>query len=176
MVFRIKLEGEIPKNGAYIIAANHASFYDPVLVGAFSKRPLAMMAKAELFEHKVLGWLIKKFGAFPVHRNKADITAVKKALSVLKGGDALLIFPEGRRVKKGEASDAKSGMIMFALKTQTPVIPVGINSSYKLFSRMTLKFGQPVYFEEYYGQKLTSSEMEPLANQVLDKIKKLAGE
>ena len=175
LIFRVEVRGSVPKDGAYILCANHTSLYDPVVVGAFSKRRLSFMAKSELFKIFGLGFLIKHLGAFPVDRNKADIKAIKTALSILKGGDALLMFPEGKRVKSGESSDAKSGMIMLAHKTGAKIIPIGINSAFKLFSRLTITFGEPVSFEEYSGRKLSSEEMDALAQDVLLKIKNLAG-
>lgn len=174
LIFRVKVNGSVPKDGAYVICANHTSFYDPVVVGAFSGRNLSFMAKAELFKIFGLGFIIKHLGAFPVDRNKADIKAIKTALSILKRGDALLMFPEGTRIKAGESSDAKSGMIMLAHRTDSPIIPVGIKSDFKLFSRLTVTFGEPVSFSEYRGRKLSSEEMDALAQDVLSKIKVLA--
>ena len=175
LIFRVKVNGSIPKDGAYILCANHTSLYDPVVVGAFSRRSLSFMAKAELFKIFGLGFLIKHLGAFPVDRNKADIKAIKTALSILKNGDALLMFPEGKRVKSGESSDAKSGMIMLAHKTGASIVPVGINSDYKLFSKLTVTFGEAVSLSEYSGKRLSSEEMDALAQDVLSKIKSLAG-
>lgn len=175
IVFRVKINGEIPKSGAYILCANHISLYDPVVVGAFCRRKVSFMAKAELFKIFGLGFLIKHLGAFPVDRNKADLKAIKTALSVLKKEEALLMFPEGKRVKSGESADAKSGMIMLAHKAGASIIPIGINSTYKLFSRLTVNIGAPVSFEEYEGRKLSSEEMDSLAQEVLAKIKQLAG-
>ena len=133
------------------------------------------MAKAELFKIFGLGFLIKHLGAFPVDRNKADLKAIKTALSVLKKEEALMMFPEGTRVKAGESADAKSGMIMLAHKAGASILPIGINSNYKLFSKLTVNIGEPVSFEEYTGKKLSSEEMDGLAQDVLAKIKLLAG-
>lgn len=176
LIFRVEISGEVPSDGAYVLCANHISLYDPVVVGAFCRRKISFMAKSELFKIFGLGFLIKRLGAFPVDRNKADIKAVKTALSILKSGNALLMFPEGKRVKAGESADAKSGMVMFAHKTGAKIIPIGINSSYKLFSRLHVTFGEPVSLDEYSGTKLSSVEMDAIAQDILSKIKKLAGE
>ena len=173
LIFRIKVKGSVPKEGAYILCANHTSLYDPVVVAAFCRRDLSFMAKAELFKIFGLGVLIKWLGAFPVERGKADIKAIKTALSILKKGESLLMFPEGTRVKSGESADAKSGMIMLSHRTGAPIIPIGINSDFRLFSRVTVTFGEPVSFSEYEG-KLSSEEMDTLAQDVLAKIKALA--
>lgn len=175
VAFRFKVNGEIPKEGAYIICANHTSFYDPLVIGSICRRKVSFMAKAELFKIFGLGFLIKHLGAFPVDRNKADLKAIKTALSVLKKEEALMMFPEGTRVKAGESADAKSGMIMLAHKAGASILPIGINSNYKLFSKLTVNIGEPVSFEEYAGKKLSSEEMDGLAQDVLAKIKLLAG-
>ena len=175
IAFRFKVNGEIPKEGAYIICANHTSFYDPLVIGSICRRKVSFMAKAELFKIFGLGFLIKHLGAFPVDRNKADLKAIKTALSVLKKEEALMMFPEGTRVKAGESADAKSGMIMLAHKAGASILPIGINSNYKLFSKLTVNIGEPVSFEEYAGKKLSSEEMDGLAQDVLAKIKLLAG-
>ena len=174
LIFRVEIKGSVPKQGAYVLCANHISLYDPVVVGAFCGRNISFMAKSELFKIFGLGFLIKRLGAFPIDRNKADIKAIKTALSILKNGESLLMFPEGKRVKSGESADAKSGMIMLAHRTDSPIIPIGVKSDYKLFSRLTVTFGEPVTFSEYSGRKLTSEEMDTLAQDVLLKIKALA--
>ena len=175
IIFRVELVGSVPKEGSYVLCANHTSLYDPVVIGAFCGRHISFMAKSELFKIFGLGFIIKDLGAFPVERNKADIKAIKTALSILKSGNALLMFPEGKRVKSGESADAKSGMIMLAHKTNAPIIPIGINSDYKLFSKLRITFGEPISLSEYSGKKLLSEEMDVLAQQVLAKIKQLAG-
>lgn len=97
-IFRLQVEGKdnIPLRGAVIIAANHKSYFDPPLAGvAFHNRRLSYMAKSELFRNPLFGWLIRKLGAFPVKRNSADMGAIRQSVRIIKGGEALLIFPEG---------------------------------------------------------------------------------
>ena len=174
LVFRVEIKGSVPKTGAYILCANHTSLYDPLAVAAFCKRKLSFMAKAELFKVFGVNFIIKFMGAFPIQRGKADIKAIKTALSILKNGESLLMFPEGTRVKSGESADAKSGMIMLSHRTGAPIIPIGINSKFKLFSKLTVTFGEPISLSEYEGRKLTSEEMDSLAQDVLAEIKALA--
>lgn len=112
--------------------------HDVIFVSTSMRRQIYYMAKAELFNNRFVGWLIRKLGGFPVHRGKQDITAIKTSLQVLKRGDVLGIFPEGKRVKQGENVRAKTGVALFAYKTRCPVVPVGLstkNQKRRLFRR-----------------------------------------
>ena len=171
-MFRIKREGHenIPLNGAAILAVNHKSAYDPIVAGMTCPRKLHFMAKAELFKNKLFGKLIKKLGAFPVHRGGGDINAIKTAFKIFDDGNMMLIFPEGKRVKEGQKRRAKPGVAMFAQKACVPVIPVHIDGEYKWMSKITVRYGQPICFEEYKDQKLSAEEIQNLADDVLEKI------
>ena len=175
-VFRIKKTGieNVPKEGGVILAINHKSDLDPVMIGITSPRKLNFMAKAELFKNKLFGGLIKRLGAFPVHRNSGDVGALKTSFKILNAGGAMLIFPEGRRVKKGDRRHAKTGVVMIAQKKTVPVIPVYIDGDYKWMKKITVTYGEPVSFEEYKEKKLSAEEVQALADGVLDKIYSLA--
>jgi len=87
------------------------------------------MAKKETFNNPLLGWIITKLGAFPVTRDKADIRAVKTELSILKEGKLLAVFPQGGRRSEDELTDIKQGAAYFAIKTNTPIIPLYIKGT-----------------------------------------------
>ncbi len=175
-VCRVKCVGKenIPKQGGVILAINHKSMFDPIMIGITSTRKLNFMAKAELFKNKLFGALIKKLGAFPVNRGSGDVSALKTAFKILDEDGAMLIFPEGGRVKNGERRRAKTGVIMIAQKKTVPVIPVYIDGDYKWMRKMTVTYGEPVSFEEYKEKKLSAEEVQALADGVLDKIYSLA--
>lgn len=170
--FRLKTVGKenIPKEGAAILAVNHKSNHDPVMVGITCPRQLKFMAKSELFENKFLGGLFKKLGAFPVHRGKGDLAAIKTALKIFKGGDMMLIFPEGGRGKDGKARRAKPGVALIAQKAGVPVVPVNISGDYKFMGRVTVTYGKPISFEEYKDKRLSGEEIQQLADNVLEAI------
>lgn len=89
-------EAHIPKTGAFIMASNHASYFDPPLVGtAVHHRLIHFMAKEELFHNPLMGWFLRYVKTFPVHRGRVDRKAMAEALRVLKEGEVLGIFPEG---------------------------------------------------------------------------------
>lgn len=175
-VFRIKTVGEenFVNDGAAIAAINHRSNWDAVVLGAVMPRPLGFMAKAELFENKLFAAFFKSIGAFPVHRGKSDITMVKTVLQRLKDGEIVAIFPEGTRVKEGEKPvEAKNGAVMFAIRSQVPVIPIKISGNYRWLSKITVTIGKPVVYEEFYGQKPSSDKMHELSENLMKTIKGL---
>lgn len=119
----------VPADGPLIVVSNHLSNADPpILIVAFP-RPLFFMGKAELFRNPVLGWIVRKFGGFPVERGTADRAALRHALKVLSQGIALGIFPEGGRSKTGALRPGLPGVGLLALQSGAPVLPVGLTGT-----------------------------------------------
>lgn len=168
---RVKKIGEdnIPKEGAYILCGNHTSNWDPVIFVTCTKRKICFLAKKELFCNRFFIWLAKIFEVFPVKRGKQDIESTKNSLRVLKEGKLLGLFPEGTRNGLAKNGKAKNGAAYLALKTGVPVIPIGIKSKFKLFSKVTLKYGKPMTFEQY--EKSTDKEvLEKVSKEIMDSI------
>lgn len=174
LLFRVEVRGSIPKTGGCLICPNHTSYYDPAVVAAFSNRQLTFMAKQELFSSPLFGWLIRRLGAFPVNRDTNGLSAVKTTLSILKKEKVTLIFPEGKRNKTGKKITPKSGAAMIALRAQVPIVPVGIKSTFRPFAKLKITYGEPVTFEEYYGQRLEGEQLDKLSDQLMDQILMLA--
>ncbi|MDN5344011.1 MAG: 1-acyl-sn-glycerol-3-phosphate acyltransferase [Clostridia bacterium] len=135
-----------PLEGPVIIIANHISYLDPVAVGVASPRPVRFMAKEELFHIPVLQWIIRGLHAFPVRRGRSDRAALKAALEVLGGGQVLGIFPEGTRGKGGQLLPFQHGAALLALKTGTPLLPVALKDTNRIFrgGRIKVIIGQPI--------------------------------
>ena len=178
--FRVKAEGRenIPKDEGYGLAANHISAWDPISLALTCPDELNFMAKKELFKFKPFAWLLKILNAFPIDRSGSDVKAIKTALGLLKSAKPLLIFPEGTRLKEKDQTDddAKDGMIMLAHRSKVPVVPAAIVGNYKIFSTVHVKFGKPIYLDEYYGCKLDSDTMHKISNEVLSEIRKIREE
>ncbi len=131
LVLRLEVVGleHIPPSGPVILAINHISFLDPVLVVSVLRRKVLPMAKAEVFRDVVLGPLVSAFDAFPVRRGEIDRRAVQTALEVLRLGGVLLIAPEGTRSPTGALIQGKEGAVYLAWRTGAPIVPVGVDGT-----------------------------------------------
>ena len=175
-VFRLKIVGteNVPKEGPAILAMNHRSNLDPVMAAITCPRQLRFMAKSELFDIKFFGGLIKSLGAFPVHRGKGDLAAIKVAFDMFKNGEVMLMFPEGGRVKNSLKRKAKPGVALIAQKSGVPVIPVNLSGEFRFMGKVTFTYGKPISFEEYKGLRISGEEIQKLADDVLEKIYRLS--
>lgn len=157
--------------GAALLCPNHTGLSDPLFV-TFAmglKIKPRVMAKAELLRVPVIGFLLEKAGIFAVDRGKSDVAAVKTALRCLKEGNKLLIFPEGTRSKTGEMGEAKTGVAMFATKTNSPIVPIYIPAEKKWFRRTPVVFGKP-FLPTYEGKKATSEDYERISDELMARI------
>jgi 1-acyl-sn-glycerol-3-phosphate acyltransferase len=126
--FTLSLRGtrHIPKTGPLVIASNHVSYADPVLITIPVRRPLYYMAWNRLFEVPAFGWVIRRLRAFPVEVENADPRATRGAVRLLQAGEAVLIFPEGGRTHDGRLGRFKPGAFRLACYAGAPVLPVTI--------------------------------------------------
>ncbi len=131
-IIDMKVYGEehIPAKAPFIVACNHASNFDPPLLGT-AMRPylIHFMAKEELFRNPLMNWFLRYVGTFPVHRGRIDRQALVEAIRVLKTGHVLGIFPEGTRGMEKELLPFHEGMAAIAVKTGVPVVPAAIIGS-----------------------------------------------
>ena len=172
----------LPEHGA-LLCPNHSSNWDPLLV--VLRLPINyrvhIMAKQELFRFKPLAWALRHVGAFPVNRGDNDIQAVKTAIQAIKGGDNLLIFPEGTVIHNGIGhtdglpAHAKAGVAVIGVRTGATMIPVFVDGEKKLFHRTRIIFGKP-YIPVYTGRHGTSEEMQKIADDILAEAYALGGQ
>jgi 1-acyl-sn-glycerol-3-phosphate acyltransferase len=143
--FRIRLEGreQIPGEGPVILASNHRSNMDPVLLASAVERPVAFMAKAELFVGP-LGWIMRWIGQFPVRRGGIDREALRRTDAILARGSMLGLFPEGTR-GDGTFSSVHPGLAYIVVRQRCPVLPVVISGTERVRRRFGwLPFASPV--------------------------------
>jgi cytidylate kinase len=149
VLFRLRIEGlhHLPRQGGFILAANHASLLDPPLMGLCATRRLGYLAKEELFTIPGLKQLIEAMGAIPIHRSGPDRLGIEAAKSVLTRGCGLLLFPEGTRTRSGALGPARPGVSMLAAESGVVVIPAHIQGTWRLGSaifrrpRVVVRFG-----------------------------------
>lgn len=171
-----KLEGRenIPEKGPLIVASNHISNWDPLVVGSLMTRPVHFMAKKELFDVPFLKSILEHFGTISVDRGKPDRRAIRQALNVLDSKEVLGVFPEGTRSKPGKLRRAKLGIVMIALRSKAPILPLGLTNTTKPFrENIKAKIGQPFTLEEYYDRNLDKAEMKEAGAKIMDEIGQL---
>lgn len=176
----LKLEGvhNLPDNGPVIIASNHISNWDPIFIAIAVKRPIHYMAKAELFDNRLLGRFLYEVNAFPVKRGTVDRRAIRDALNILKKGQVLGMFPEGTRNIEGEEMKYQSGVAMLALKTGSPVVPVaccGTKSKLPVgwFNPVVVTIGRPLKTGQSKGRKINAANLEDFTDQIKEEINSL---
>jgi len=144
----LKVEGKehIPRTGGVLVACNHISYWDPPLLGVAFNRELFYMAKKELFRNRFFGALIRAHNAIPVSRDAFSRGALNRAVEVIASGDAIVIFPEGRRSDPKRLGEPKAGMGMVADKAACPVVPAYITGSDTIKKCLTRRRSLHVYF------------------------------
>lgn len=166
--YRFRFVGlqNIPRGGC-LICGNHTANIDAVLVvlALGSKGEYAIMAKAQLFQSKLVAWALGLVRAFPVRREDNDINAIKAGLRAVKDGKKLIVFPEGTRVKDGKSAPIKSGAAMFAIKGGVPIVPVFVPIGAKAFKRNTIIFGKP--FSPAVDGKPNGADYERISHEVM---------
>ena len=178
IIFRTRVIGaqNIPKDGAFILAANHVSNWDPPFLGTFIDREVCYMGKEELFKNPVMAWVCRHLYVFPVKRGAADKTAIKTAVKILRDGKCFGIFPEGTRSKTGKLGRAEAGVSLIAAMTKAPIIPAAIVDTEKIFScavkfpRLAVVYGTPMKFS---GSTKDKAALENFAQDIMKEIAKL---
>lgn len=146
LFFDVKVSGleNIPAEN-YILAGNHKSMWDVILLANSIPTNIRFMGKKELFNNPILESFFSKAGAFPVDRDNIDINAIKTSLKLLKEGYTIGVFPEGTRNKtKAITLPFKEGVTRIAAKTKKVIVPFGIDGEYKLGKRINLNIGKPI--------------------------------
>lgn len=151
LIFRIHVTGQehFPKTGGFILATNHLSYFDPLLVGSWAPRQVYFFAKKELFKNPIFGEIIRRTNALPVKRGTVDRQALEMSADVISRGFGLTIFPEGTRSKQHGFLDPKPGIGMIATRATCPIVPGYVHGSNKLkdcflgLDKLRISFGEP---------------------------------
>lgn len=178
LFFKIEVIGKenLITDRGFILAANHQSYCDPVFMGVGFRKEVRFMAKKELFDKPVLGFLIRHLGAFPVSRGKGDMSAVETAEKIIQDGGVLGIYPEGTRSKTGELLKAKSGALLIASKTGADIVPTGITYTKRKFLRkgVTIAYGTPIKNEEInIGENMSREKLKYGKELLMQRISEL---
>lgn len=168
-LFRARFYGaeRVPRTGPVILAANHASYLDPPLIGTGLPRLVHFLARNDLFDHPLLGALLRSWKVVPVDRDGAGAAGLKAILDRLLAGGAILLFPEGTRSHDGQLQPARPGVGLIIAKSACPVVPVRVFGTYEAWSRhqrrprprrLAVTYGAPLDFAEQRAEAKTASK------------------
>lgn len=171
IVYHPKIIGKenIPNEGGCIICPNHVHALDSAVILMTAKRKICFMAKEELFKNCFVRFLAKVFGIFPVKRGGKDMEAIKTSLKILKSGDILAMFPEGTRNGLAKGVKPKNGAVLIAIKAGVPIIPCGVSGSFKPLTKVTVRYGKPIYFDKDIDIQ-NKEEINALTKKVMDEV------
>lgn len=146
--------------GGLLIASNHESFFDPVLVGMGLPEPIFYLARRSLFSIPAFGPLLRAVGARPVSRGAVDSRSLRVMLKLLRDGERLLMFPEGTRTRDGSLGSFQKGVASIAVRCGVPVLPVAVAGAYESWPRARA-WPRPGRAAVAYGEPLASRGREP---------------
>ena len=178
--WQVRGRENVPSQGPLLIVANHLNLADPPLLGVSLSRKVIFMAKKELFHSRVIGYFIRGFGAFPVHRGQLDRQAMRQVDQILEQDLALVMFPEGTRSKSRRLQPAFPGSALIAVRSGVPILPVGITGTEKIKGvtwilrrpRITVNIGHPFSLPPV-NSRLTKVELAELTNCIMGHIAEL---
>ncbi|MDI6758560.1 MAG: lysophospholipid acyltransferase family protein [Candidatus Omnitrophota bacterium] len=178
ILFRFQVRGlkYIPEKGGFILASNHASYLDPILLGIACRRPLNYMAKKELFHNRLLSIFFLKINIFPVKRDSADIKALKEAMRRLKMGGALVLFPEGSRRFDSTSGEPYPGVGFLSAKVGVPIVPAFIKGTQEAWPKNT-RLIRPKKISVTFGKKISYEKgvsYQEIAQLIMASIRELS--
>jgi len=159
LLFSFKVVGRdrIPNKGGCILAMNHESYLDPPLAGICCRRPIYFLARKTLLEWPILGPIFPKVNVVPVDQERADMSALKTIIKLVRNGECTIVFPEGERTLDGKMQRAQPGLGLVIAKTLAPVVPMRIFGAHEAFPReqrrlrlrpIRIVIGEPMVFTE----------------------------
>ncbi|MET0589707.1 MAG: lysophospholipid acyltransferase family protein [Naasia sp.] len=182
----------VPKKGAAILASNHLSFIDSVLLPLELDRRISFLAKAEYFTGKgIKGWIVRSFmlstGQLPIDRSggKASEAALNSGLAVLRKGELLGIYPEGTRSRDGRLYRGRTGIARMIVEGQVPVIPVAMVDTEKAMPvghklpkvrRVGIVIGEPLDFSRFAGLEGDRFILRSITDEIMYELARLSGQ
>jgi len=185
-------EENLPREGGAVVACNHISVLDPIIVAAMLDRQMTYPAKKELFQgdhglwSKIVAWFLKAVDQVPLDRSggKRSVEGMAPVLTRLGEGGLIGIFPEGTRSADGELYKGKTGVARMALHADVPVVPVALIGTEPVKGRFGIPtvrhpgviIGEPLHFSELAGRQDEVAVLRWVTNEVMDAIQRLGGQ
>jgi 1-acyl-sn-glycerol-3-phosphate acyltransferase len=189
LLFRFRVSGQrhIPKTGGVLIASNHASYLDIPLLGCGMHRKVSFMGRLDLFSGP-MGWLMRYLGWIPIRRERVDRGGFEEAISRVKAGQAVVIYPEGSRTEDGRLQPGKPGVGMIVAATGCPVIPAYLAGTFDALPPgarwirlrpVRVTYGAPMDFsallKELDGEGKRKEVYQRISQEIMDRIAALGG-
>ncbi len=177
--FRVVHRERIIESGGALLAMNHQSFLDPPLAGICCRRQIHYLARRSLLKWPILGPIFPKLNVIPVDQERADMSALKAVIRLVKAGNCTVIFPEGSRTPDGTLQPAQPGLGLVIARTLAPIVPMRIFGAYEAFARgskypkphpITIVVGEPLYFTETDLAGSGRDLYQSLSQRVMDRI------
>ncbi|MCU4184096.1 1-acyl-sn-glycerol-3-phosphate acyltransferase [Acidiferrimicrobium sp. IK] len=190
LAYRIKVEGRehLPAQGPVILAANHVSFLDNLVIPLISPRRVTFLAKAEYFDDKRVAWFFRLGGQIPIKREggSAADRALASAREVLQAGGVLGIYPEGTRSPDGRLYKGRTGVARMALSCRAPVVPIGLHGTAdaqpigarfpRPFRTLTVAIGAPLRWDAEPGAEDDRDTLRRVTDEIVEAIAALSGQ
>jgi 1-acyl-sn-glycerol-3-phosphate acyltransferase len=185
--FRVKVVGRknIPKKGAAILASNHLSALDHVVLPMATRRTIVNISKAQHFTKPVKAWFMRQWGVIKLERGKGDTAAMDAAKQALREGNLFCIYPEGTRSLDGKLHKGHTGVARLALELRVPVIPCAMIGTFeakpkggktKYFSKTAAVIGEPMDFSRYWGMHEDKAVCRKVTDEVMHALAALSGQ
>lgn len=171
IIYRVRVNGieNLKDDEPVIISANHIHIFDPVILATLTKKQIFFLSKKEIFEKKLLAKFFTKLGVIPIDRENTDLKAIKSCFRVIRSGNILGIFPEGTRVKTIDIKNMKKGVALIALKNKVNIIPIHIEGTYKIFSKITVDIYPMIEISNFENME-DSEAIDKLTEELFYKI------
>lgn len=158
----------LPSSGGVVLVANHISYWDPVALICAFNRKVHFMAKSQLFDIPVIGYVLKISGSFPVRRDISDRSAIRTAAKLLEEGHVIGVFPEGTRSHTGELLKPNLGAAMIAARAGVPMIPAAVIGTRGVFGKVKVRVGKPI--DICKPGKCSKSDLEKASDLIMEQI------
>lgn len=179
LFYRLQYEGleNVPVNGPAILVANHTGSGDMLAIHTAIRPWISWVAKKELFENKLLRAALLALGCIPVDRDKTDLTAARGIFTALRNNQIVGMFPQGTRVRPDRIPFVvpRNGAVHFAIKTGSPILPVGISAPFKLGAKVRIVFGRPVDLDLSPHDHYSAERLNELTIDLMKQVYALVG-
>ncbi|MHB8632405.1 MAG: lysophospholipid acyltransferase family protein [Thermoplasmatota archaeon] len=187
VAFRIRVRGRenVPRKGAAILASNHLSALDHVVLPAVTRRTIINVSKAEHFQRPIKAWFFRNWGVIKLQRGASDQAALEAAKGALRAGELLCIYPEGTRSRDGKLHRGHTGVARLALEMHVPVIPVAMKGTFeakprggktRYFQPTAAIVGPPLDFSAHWDLQHEKAVCREVTDQIMQAIRELSGQ